>query len=106
MVACALLFLHKTGVAETSLDPTTIDDLAESFYFNEIRKRTLHTRLCLALCDTVSDKDTLLNCGGIILSMGQITLFPTFAPTADDTTRTSLTKEIQLAMRSRKALFY
>ena len=35
-----------------------------------------------------------------------MTLFLTFSPTADDTIRTSLPKEIQLALRSHKALFY
>jgi hypothetical protein len=48
----------------------------------------------------------LLNCGGIILPMGQMTLFLTFAPTMDDTIRTTLPKEIQLAIRSHKTLFY
>ena len=58
------------------------------------------------MCDTVSEKDTLLNCGGIILPMGQMSLFLTFAPAADDTISTSLSKEIRLDLRSRKALFY
>jgi hypothetical protein len=35
-----------------------------------------------------------------------MTLFLTFSPTADDTIRTSLPKEIRLAIRSHKALFY
>jgi hypothetical protein len=35
-----------------------------------------------------------------------MTLFLTFSPTADDTIRTSLPKEIQLALRGHKALFY
>ena len=39
LVACALEFFHKTGVAGTSLDPSTIEDLAESFSFTEIHKR-------------------------------------------------------------------
>ena len=38
--------------------------------------------------------------------MGQMTLYVTFSPTADDMIRTSLPKEIQFAMRSHKALFY
>ena len=35
-----------------------------------------------------------------------MTLYVTFAPTADDTVRTSLPKEIRLALRSHKALFF
>ena len=35
-----------------------------------------------------------------------MTLFLTFAPTADETIRTSLPKEIRIALRSHKALFY
>jgi hypothetical protein len=58
------------------------------------------------MCDTIRDKDTLLNCDGIIPPMGQMSLFLTFAPTADDTIRTSLPKEIRLMLRSRDALFY
>jgi len=38
--------------------------------------------------------------------MGQVSLYVTFSPTADDTVRTSLPKEIRLALRSHKALFY
>jgi hypothetical protein len=39
--ACALQLLHKTKVAETTLDPSTIEDLAAIFSFGEIRKRIL-----------------------------------------------------------------
>jgi len=35
-----------------------------------------------------------------------MTLFITFSPTADDTIRTFLPKEIRLALRIHKALFY
>jgi hypothetical protein len=35
-----------------------------------------------------------------------MSLYVTFSPTADDTVRTSLPKEIRLALRSHKALFY
>ncbi len=38
--------------------------------------------------------------------MGQMTMYFTFAPTADDTVRTSLPKDIRLALRSQKALFF
>jgi hypothetical protein len=62
--------------------------MADSFSFSEIRKKTLQTRFCLVLCETVSDKDAVLNSGGLILSFGGMTLFLTFSPTADDTIRT------------------
>jgi hypothetical protein len=95
-----------SAVTDKTLDPSTIEDLKESFSFREIRKRTLHTRFYSVQCDKVNDKNTLLNCGGIILPMGHITLFLTFALTADDTIRTSLPKEIRLALRSHNALFF
>ena len=58
------------------------------------------------MCKTGNDRDTLKNCGGIILPMEHMSLYVTFSPTADDTVRTSLPKEIRLALRSHKALFY
>jgi hypothetical protein len=81
-------------------------DLAESFSFNEVRKCTLQSRFCSVLCDTTSDQDTLLNCGGVIVPWGSFTLYVTFAPTMDDTLRTSLPKNISIALRSHKATFY
>jgi hypothetical protein len=88
------------------MDPTLLEGLAESFSFAEIRKRSSLTRFCAVICETSSDMDTLENCGGIILPMEQMTLYVTFSPTADDTVRTSLPKEIRLALRSHKSLFY
>ena len=38
--------------------------------------------------------------------MARMTLYLTFAPSADDTIRTSLPKEIRLALKSHKKLFY
>jgi hypothetical protein len=63
-------------------------------------------RLCSVLCEAVSDKDALLSFRGLILSFGGMTLFLNFSPTTDATIRTSLLKEIRLALRSHKALFY
>ena len=68
LVACALRLMRNSGTPCTV--PDNIEDLAESFSFSEVRKRSLQTRFCSVLCDTVRDKDTLLNCGGIILPMG------------------------------------
>ncbi len=87
------------------MDLTVLENLAESFSFAEIRKRNIQTRFC-AVIEKGSDKDTLENCGGIILPMEQMMLYVTFAPTADDTVRTSLPKEIRLVLRSHKALFF
>jgi hypothetical protein len=98
--------LHKADLADATVDPATIEDLAESFSIYEIRKRIMQTRFCSILSDTFSDMDTLINCGGIILPMGKMYLFFAFAPTADDTIRTSLPKEIRLALRSYKVFFY
>ena len=104
LVACALQYLHKSGTC-APLDPSTIEEITDTFPFSEIRKRSLHTRFCSALCYTVSDKD-LLNCGGIILPMAKSTRFLTFASAADDSIRTSLPKKIRMALTSHKTNFY
>ncbi len=88
------------------MDLTLLEGLAESFSFADIRKRNIQTRFCAVICETGSDRDTIENCGGIILPKEQMTLYVAFAPTADDTVRTSLSKEIRLALRSHKALFF
>jgi len=106
MVACALQYLHKTGTTDPNMDPPTIKDLTDNFSFNELLKRTMQTRFCSVLCETISDKDALLNFGGSILPFGGMTLFLTFSPTTDDTIRTSLPKKIRIALRSHKAFFY
>jgi hypothetical protein len=83
-----------------------MSDLAKRFSFNEVRKRTLQSRFCFVLCETTSDQDTLLNNGGVVVPWGTFTLYVTFAPTMDDALRTSLQKEIRIALRSHKATFY
>jgi len=88
------------------MDPTILEGLAESFSFAEIRKWTIQTRFSAVICETGSDRDTLEHCGGTILPMGQVSLYVTFSPTAYDTVRTSLPKEIRLALCSHKALFF
>ena len=106
LVACALHNLHKTGTADPNTDPSTIEEPAENLSFSEIQKRSLHTRLFSVLCEIVTDKDALLNFGGMILPFGGMTLFLTFSSTADETIRTSLPEKIKLALRSHKAMFY
>ena len=106
LVACALQFLRKTETTDPNIDPFAIANLADNFSINEIQKNTMLTMFCSVLCDTVSDKDTLLNSGELILLNGGMTLFLIFSPTADDTIRTSLPNEIRLALRGHKALFY
>jgi hypothetical protein len=64
------------------------------------------TRFCSVLCETVNDKDALLSSRGLILPFGGMTLFLAFSPTADDTIRTSLPKEIRLPLRNHKTMFY
>ena len=81
-------------------------DLVDSFSFSEVRKRTLNSRFCSVLYDTTSDKDTLLNCGGLVLPIGHMSLYVSFVPSMDDTLRTSLPREVLNALRSHKALFY
>ena len=106
LVACALQSLLMAERADQTLDPSSIENMAEHFSLNEIRKRTLQTRFCSVLCATINDTDKLLNCEGIILPLRNMTLFLTLAPAVDDTIRTSLPKETRLALQSHKTLFY
>ena len=98
--------MHTTGTTDPNTDLSTIEKLAESFSFSEIQKKALQTRLCSVLCETVNDKDALLSFGRLISPLGGMTLYLTLFPTPDDTIRTSLPKEIRLALRSQKTLFY
>jgi hypothetical protein len=106
IVACALRRLQKTRMGVSNLDPGLIEDMADAFSFCEIRKKSLHVRFCTVLRGCVSDKVLLTNCGGIVLPMAMMRLYLTFARTAVDTVRTSLPKEIRLALKSHKNLFY
>ena len=106
IVTCTLRLLQKTGMGDSRLDPSTIEDLADAFSFCEIRKRSLQTRFCTILCDCVNDKDLMSNNGGIVLPMARMTLYLTFDPTANEIFRTSLPKEIRLALKNHKNLFY
>ncbi len=80
--------------------------LADSFSFKEIRKRSLQSHFCFVLCETTNNQDALLNYGCIVVPFGHMSLFVTFAPSMDDTLRTSLPKEVHIALRSHKTLFY
>jgi hypothetical protein len=55
VTACALRLLQRTGRAPAGIDQDTISDLADAFSFCDIRKRSLLTRFCTVLCDSVSD---------------------------------------------------
>jgi hypothetical protein len=64
LIACRLQqFLHNLP-PDHSVDKQTLSELAESFSFSDIRKRTLQSRFYSVLCDTIGDHDTMLNCGG------------------------------------------
>ncbi len=78
----------------------------ESFSFSEIKKRSMAAKFCTVLWDTVSDKTTLLEIGGVILPLERHTIFVTFAPTGDDTSRTTLPKELRLALINHKKYFF
>ncbi len=58
------------------------------------------------LCDTTSDQDTLPNCGGLVIPMGGLSLYVSFSTTMDDIIRTSLSRELRVAIRSHKEHFY
>jgi hypothetical protein len=71
LVACALQRLAL--LAEEEEPPiylSIIEDFIESFSFSEIANKSLAARLCTVLCDTHSDRSTLLEVGGIILPLG------------------------------------
>jgi hypothetical protein len=70
LVACALQHRCVAPLPDHTSDRDTLTDLAESFFFSEVRKRSRQARFCSILCDTLSDKDCLLHCGGLILPMG------------------------------------
>jgi hypothetical protein len=106
IIACRLQQLLQNPPPETELDMEDLATLADSFSFNEIKKRSLQSRFCSNLCATTNDQDTLLNCGGIVVPFGHMSLFVIFALSMDDTMRTSLPKEVRIALRSHKALFY
>jgi len=106
LIACKLQHILQNPPHDHAMDMEALSDLADSFCVNEIRKRILQSRFCAVLCDTTSDQDTLLNGGGIVLPIGHMSLYVTFAPSMDDTLRTSLPKEVCIALRSHKALFY
>ena len=66
LVACALRHLAHTAKGEGSnLDPTTPEDLVESFSFGETKKKNLAVKFCTVLCGTVRDKTTLLEIRGV-----------------------------------------
>jgi len=89
---------------DIQVDLDTLKDIDESFSFSEALTRILASHFSSVLCETGSDKDTMSNCEGIVLPMGQMSLYVTFAPTMDDTIRTSLPKEIRIALRSHKTI--
>ncbi len=106
IITCRLQQLLQNPPPETDIDTENLATLVDSFSFNEIKKRSLQSRCCSVLCETTSDQDALLNCGGIVVPFGHMSLFVTFAPSMDDTQRTFLPKEVRIALRSHKTLFY
>lgn len=106
LATCRIQQLLQDPPPNHELDLESLTELADSLSFNDIRKRTLQSRFCSVLCETTSDQDALLNCGGLVIPFGHMSLFVSFAPSMDDTLRTSLPKEVRIALRSHKALFY
>jgi len=89
LIACKLQQFLQNPPPNHTVDMDVLSDV-HNFSFSEIRKRTLQPRLCYSvLCDTTSDQDTLLNWGGLVLPIGHMSLYVFFAPSMDDTLRTS-----------------
>lgn len=106
LIACRLQQLLRHPSPNPDLDMGNLADLAESSSFSEVRKRTQQSRFCSVLCETTSDQDTLLNSGGLVIPLGSVSLYVSFSPTMDDTIRTSLPREMRIALRNHKNLFY
>ena len=102
--------LHRMAFLEeespSAPDLTVLEDLVESFSSSQVKKRNLVAKFCTVLCDTVSDKATLLELGGLMLPLEHHSIIVTFAPTTDDTTRTALPQEICLALKNHKTHFF
>ena len=47
-----------------------------------------------------------MNCGGLVIPMGGFSLYVSFSTTMDATIRTSLSRELRVALRSHKEHFY
>ena len=91
LIACKLQPFLQSSPPNHTVDMDALSDLADSFSFSEIRKRT-HS----VLCDTTSDQDTKLNYGGQVLPIGHMSLYVSFAPSMNDTLRTSLPRKVVL----------
>jgi len=102
LVTCAIHHLAYTAEeTESTLDPTTLENLVESFSFSETRKKSLAAKCCTVLYDRVNDKTMLVKIGGIILPLERH-----FRPTVDDTARTALPRELMLALIHYKKFFF
>jgi hypothetical protein len=78
-----------------------------SLFFNEVKKRSLAANFITVLCGTVIDKTKLLEIGrGVILPLERHTIYVTFAPMANDTTRTALAMDVRRALKSHKQFFF
>jgi hypothetical protein len=106
MVACALHYLRNSGPHTPAKILPPLRNWRKASHSVRYKKGTMQTRFCPVLCDTVSGKDALFSSGSLILPLEGMTLFLMLSPIADDAIRTSLPKEIRLALRSHKALFY
>ncbi len=93
IVACRLQQILRNPPDVHEMDMDSLADLAESFSFSEIRKRTLQLRFCFVLCDTTSNQDTLLSSGGLVVPLENFFLYVSFSTTMNDTLRTSLPRE-------------
>ncbi len=81
LAACRLhqILLHPPPSHD--MDKRLLADIAESCSFSDIREHTLQPRFCSVLCDTTSNQDTLMNCGGLVIPMGGFSLYVSFSHT-------------------------
>ena len=82
LIAYRLQFFLQNPPLDHTVDMDALSDLADSLSFSEIQKRKLQTRFCPVLYDTTSDQDALLNCGGLVLPIGHMSLYVFLTPTA------------------------
>jgi hypothetical protein len=92
--------------ADTTIDKDTLVDLAERFLSAKSESKTSDPDFAMSSATPSSIKTPSSTILGIILHMGEMSLFVNFVPFMGDTIRTSLPRVARLALRSLKSLFY
>ena len=79
----------------------TLHLVAATILENRLRAEKRYPRLKIRL----SLGHLFFDYGGIVMPIGQMSMYVAFTPSMDDTIRSSLPREVCIALRSHKALF-